>query len=734
MRLDTRRAAVLLAAALLAVTARAQAPDLAWERLPGPYGGYAAGVASLSDASGFVAVATTTDDLYRSTDGAHWTPVDVDREQFTGLFTAPNGAFWALGTPLLRSGDRGLTWAEADDGLPETGASRLTAATNGTLFAATDSGVYRLAVGSVLWTPTPLGGYVLAIAAGPNGIVLAGVSGTAYAGFAVHRSTDGGETWTPALLADTYAGVSAIAFLPDGTALAGGTAFGDAPSPPGLFRSPDAGKTWSPVAGLPAVESSVLVAAGGVVLSSFYGSPTSYRSTDGGETWARVEHAITGAAEGPIGSVLAATRRLGILRSDDAARTFSDATEGFGRAELGHVAVRADGLVVAARAADYGIGTGLYRSTDGGLSWERLPPSFDRFGLSDLHIDASGRLLAAPVTQCNYAGCPPELTVGVYRSLDDGATWEATSFAGPVAQANHLTDGSDGSLWVTHRNVGAPSQPRLSRSLNGGATWEDRGPIPFDASFAVGPDGTLWAGSDQPEVSVARSADSGASWATMPVPTRGLRTGAISVAANGAAVVGVSGFGYRSADGGQTWQTVEFGFEQSWYELDKLLLSPDGTLFAGVGSGPPVLRSFDDGQTWATASSSLPEARYSTDLALDDAGVLWAAIGRGGLYRTAESTFVGTVPGPTVAAFALAAAPNPSRTSAAVTLTLATASGVTVALYDVLGRRLRVLHDGPAAAGPLGIRLDTSALAPGTYVIHASSGADSASLRVAVAR
>jgi photosystem II stability/assembly factor-like uncharacterized protein len=728
-------ASILVAASLLVPSASAQSPELEWEGLPGPYGGYAAGVASVSDGSGFAAVATTTTRLYRSVDGVLWTPIALEQNQFGGLFTSPSGTFWALGSPLLRSDDRGLTWAEAGDGLPSGAATRLAAGPGEALYAATQSGLFRLAPGASLWTPAGLPGVVLDVAVTAEGVLMAGLSdGPGFAGFAVHRSSDGGATWTPVtLIPETYAAVSALVALPDGSVLAGGVSLPKGYAEPGLFRSTDGGVSWAALGALPDAQVSDFFLVRDVLYANTYADGT-VRSADGGETWTPTGDLFSGLAEGPDGSTLAASNRLGILRSPDDGLTWQDATEGFGAAELGHVAVRADGLVVAARAADYGTGTGLYRSTDGGLSWARLRLSFDRFGLSDLHIDASGRLFAAPVTECNYTGCPPELTVGVYRSLDDGATWLPTSFAGPIARAHHLTDGPGGALWVTHRNVGAPGQPHLSRSLDGGATWEDRGPIPFVASFAVGPDGTLWAGSDQPVVQVARSTDAGASWTTVLAGAAGLRTGAMVVAGDGSVVVGVSGHGLLSPDDGQTWQTVDFGFEQSWYELDELLLSPDGTLFAGVGSGPPVLRSLDDGRTWDTASAGLPEARYTTDLDLDAEGVLWAAVGRGGLYRTTGSTFVGAAPGPDAAALALAASPNPSRTSAGVTLSLPAASHLTVAVYDVLGRRLRVLHDGPAAAGPLGIRLDTSALAPGTYVLRASAGTDSATLPIAVVR
>ena len=66
----------------------------------------------------------------------------------------------------------------------------------------------------------------------------------------------------------------------------------------------------------------------------------------------------------------------------------------------------------------------------------------------------------------------------------------------------------------------------------------------------------------------------------------------------------------------------------------------------------------------------------------------------------------------------LAPRPNPARGVAAVQVELGEAQDIRAALYDALGRRVLDLHDGAAPAGPLALRLDVSALAPGVYVVR----------------
>jgi hypothetical protein len=69
----------------------------------------------------------------------------------------------------------------------------------------------------------------------------------------------------------------------------------------------------------------------------------------------------------------------------------------------------------------------------------------------------------------------------------------------------------------------------------------------------------------------------------------------------------------------------------------------------------------------------------------------------------------------------LSVSPNPFRGEAAVSLTLLEPGEVEVALYDVLGREVALLHDGALSAGPHALAL-SAALPPGVYVVRVSAG------------
>lgn len=81
------------------------------------------------------------------------------------------------------------------------------------------------------------------------------------------------------------------------------------------------------------------------------------------------------------------------------------------------------------------------------------------------------------------------------------------------------------------------------------------------------------------------------------------------------------------------------------------------------------------------------------------------------------------------AALALTGA-HPFRDAARLELRTPRATEARVELFDALGRRLTVLHDGPVAAGPLALRVDGAALPPGVYVVSARVGREVLTQRI----
>ena len=83
----------------------------------------------------------------------------------------------------------------------------------------------------------------------------------------------------------------------------------------------------------------------------------------------------------------------------------------------------------------------------------------------------------------------------------------------------------------------------------------------------------------------------------------------------------------------------------------------------------------------------------------------------------------------------MAVAPNPVQTRATATLRVRTEQSVTVALYDVLGRRVRTVHEGPLAPNRAHtLRIDADALSSGLYLLRANGERFQETRRVTVVR
>jgi photosystem II stability/assembly factor-like uncharacterized protein len=135
-------------------------------------------------------------------------------------------------------------------------------------------------------------------------------------------------------------------------------------------------------------------------------------------------------------------------------------------------------------------GEGLYRSEDGGESFEEVSRSVGP-AVYGLAITPDGALLAAQEG-------------GLYHSDDGGTTWNVSLEAVAVGVA--ISPEDESTILVT-------TASGISRSTNGGATWDEVQPIPDGAwpvAFSLSePERAYVVGFDR---KLYRSNDSGATW------------------------------------------------------------------------------------------------------------------------------------------------------------------------------------------------------------------------------
>ena len=321
-------------------------------------------------------------------------------------------------------------------------------------------------------------------------------------------------------------------------------------------------------------------------------------------------------------------------------------------------------------------GSGLWRSADGGQSWARV---------SETSADYLWRAAAGPHTAALFAAEPL-----LRRSTDGGLTWAAAAVPSPSPSSY------DAFLALP---AGAAGEGALlvacifgvMRSADGGATWLPT-PIYGVNEYSGRSLAGLGGGGVVAAMSVGgvvfRSRDGGRTWSEVGSVGEPARVVQAGPSGGGLYAVGIySGVTYRSADEGATWDDVGKVYEgEELFRVRKVVAGPDGHLYAAANAAGP-------------------------------------ATPRDGVYRTVEPVAV-TVDaedgGPARDAFELGTPyPNPSGGGVTVAVTLGQGAEVRVGVFDVLGRRVAVLWDGPLAAGAHALRLDGAALPAGLYVVRA---------------
>ena len=250
-------------------------------------------------------------------------------------------------------------------------------------------------------------------------------------------------------------------------------------------------------------------------------------------------------------------------------------------------------------------GGGVFRSTDNGDTW-----SEQNNGI--IATDVRAIAIIQPVRSRFSASASPSgvgniifagtYGLGMFRSGDGGQSWEKTNNGLPALYIRSLvTTSSGGHIFAGADLIGGAGG--VYRSTDFGDSWVEvnQGVITTDVrALAINPSGHIFAGT-YPSSGVFRSTDDGDSWT--PV-NNGLKCGNIwSLAISGAIFAGTAGCGdgmYRSTDNGDSWTLANTGLTST--DVPALANGSNGHIFAGtqsqMGEGGGMFRSTDNGDTW----------------------------------------------------------------------------------------------------------------------------------------
>lgn len=496
------------------------------------------------------------------------------------------------------------------------------------------------------WTfagPLNVGGRIASLAVHPSD------AQTIYIGAAaggIFKTTNGGSTWTPVF--DNSSSLSigdiAVAHSDKNTLYVGtGEANGGGGSVNfdglGVYKSNNGGMTWQnmglenagsigKVAIDPYNPNTVFIAAMGYLYEK---SPHRgiYRTKDGGATWQNVLYLSdsTGCIDVAINPqnpniVYAAMweriRRphlrdyggstCGIYRSKDGGDTWEKLITGLPTTDIGRIGIavsaatpengQAGTVCYAIYADEIGFFKGLYQSTDGGNNWVKKDPANQL-----IHMYASfgwwfGKIYADPIeAQTVYA-----LGLTIHRSTDGGASWEAVGSNIHVDQhalwinpnnPNQIYCGNDGGFYI---------------SDNAGNSWQHINNLPITQFYTCEID------AKNPQRLYGGSQDNG-TWRTLEGGTNDWQQilgadGFVSLVNpldnNYVYASAQNGAFYRSTNGGAGFTGALSGINSSDRKNWKtpIIMSPHNpaTLYYGTNR---LYRSTNHATTWAVISPDL---------------------------------------------------------------------------------------------------------------------------------
>ncbi|TMQ71656.1 MAG: glycosyl hydrolase [Candidatus Eisenbacteria bacterium] len=349
--------------------------------------------------------------------------------------------------------------------------------------------------------------------------------------------------------------------------------------------------------------------------------------------------AVAGVPGQPLVYYLGATGG-GVWKTVDGGAHWKNVSDGwFGAGSVGAIAVAPSdpnvvyvGMGESCIRGNVSQGDGVYKSTDGGRTWTHLGlESTRQIGRIRVHPDDPQRLYVAALGHA--FGPSPDR--GVYRSKDGGATWQRVLFVNDSTGAVDLAMDPRNprvlyaGFWQTMRTPwsleSGGRRSALYQSIDGGDTWRSltghglpKGPwgrVGVTASGAR-PD-RVWAVIEADDGGLFRSDDAGASWQRVNDDRR-LRQRAwyyshvFADPQNPDGVVVLNVEFLRSSDGGRTFATVETPHG----DHHDLWIAPEDArrMINGNDGGANV--SLDGGASW-TRQDGQPTGQFY-HVAVDD--------------------------------------------------------------------------------------------------------------------
>ncbi len=264
-------------------------------------------------------------------------------------------------------------------------------------------------------------------------------------------------------------------------------------------------------------------------------------------------------------------------------------------------------------------GRGLFRSTDGGLTWSRLGLEFvPRFSRVLVDPSSSQTLWAAAYDNA--------VMRGVLKSTNGGTTW-SSSLSKPDITGLVMDPVRPDTLYAAVGSIWSTGDNGIYRTRNGGSTWTRlTSGLPSSnsigrTSLAIAPSSTqiIYAGisADMSPgqgvmLNIYKTTNGGSSWSSLGAPTAmalDWRNNAIAVHPTNPQIVLAGGLEiWRSTNSGSSWTNVGAGTVH--VDIHEIAFAPSSPATVYVGCDGGVWRSSDSGAHWAACNSGLVTVQY----------------------------------------------------------------------------------------------------------------------------
>ncbi len=649
---------------------------------------------------------------------SYWTPIQKLVGGYTTmLLTSANGNIYARGQSLLRSTDSGESWQVISQ--PPYSSDDILSGIDGTLWESCVGGLYCSTNYGDSWIKK-LNGFIYSTTIDSQGNVYS-IDDKSI----LYKSTNKGEHWD---IDSSTVGIGVyLLYSENRNDLVAATWFNGY----GLSYSTDRGSTW---------QSCKLPISSPYVLS-FISSPLGFtfaavrdfgiiRSSDKGATWVLTNSPpVSSLAIDSLGIIYAAGQE--IIRSTNFGLTWETCSlKGQNNYEARRIiAVAGNNYVYSV-----GNGNGIYLSADHGISWQLAKylnsnVSFNKYKSGIFYVNMGDSLLYSGDigrTWKNIQNYVFKFLIqedgsilidsqsGIFRSNDNGSTWNLLWSTGNYYDINSLSANNTGILVADIYYIGPGSYSNnngIIQSTDNGSTWNFVSTAHLPTIIESNKNGEFFGswGSN-----IFHSSN-GVQWTIIKSDSLG-STHDIFFDSDGNPLIATYNGLYKLTIINDSSETKLLANNS----INSLCVTDHDEFFATTDND--VIYSKDEGITWQKFSSGLPASGIRS-ITIDNDGYGLVSTLSGIFRSTGSLTNISSKHNEMHNAYILTQNyPNPFNPTTTISYSIPKPGLVTLKVYDILGREIATLVNENKLSGNYEIKFNASNLASGIYFYQLHAG------------